>query len=301
MATRPTIFVTQAGTDLRRSITLKQFPAQQAMSEISVDDHWIDSPQGRLFGRRWCPASAEQVSLPPIILLHDSLGCVVLWRDFPQRLAEITQRAVIAYDRLGYGQSDPYPHVQPFDFIHAEPQRSFAAVRQHFCLQRYSVFGHSVGGGMALACAAADPIGCEAVITEAAQAFVESRTLDGVRAATQAFAPPDQVDRLRKYHGDKATWVLSAWFDTWLSPDFADWNLDRVLPQIQSPLLVFHGDDDEYGSTAHAERIIAGCAGASSLRLLSPCGHVPHKQQAERVLSASSEWLRAASPQSGRE
>ncbi|MCR2726207.1 alpha/beta hydrolase, partial [Salmonella enterica] len=86
----------------------------------------------------------------------------------------------------------------------------------------FIAFGHSVGGGMGICCAAAHPDDCRALITESAQTFAEDRTLDGIRAAQRNFAEPGQLDRLKKYHGDKAAWVLSAWVDTWLSPAFAD-------------------------------------------------------------------------------
>ena len=259
------------------------------MPEFAIEDRWIDSPWGRLFSRRWCPAAAPPN--PPIVLLHDSLGCVTPWRDFPARLAATTQRQVIAYDRLGYGQSDPHPGRNPYDFIHAEPQRSFAALREVYQLERFALLGHSVGGGMAIACAAHYGEACEALISEAAQAFVEQRTLQGVRAARQAFAPQDQVERLAKYHGDKSAWVLSAWLDTWLAEDFAGWNLDAALRQVHSPLLALHGDSDEYGSAAHPQRIVALANGPTELALLPDCGHVPHKEQADQVLAYCRRWF----------
>jgi len=255
-------------------------------------EHWITTADGRLFAKSWHPAAAAETA--PIVLLHDSLGSVELWRDFPERLAQVTGRTVVAYDRLGFGRSDPYPGTLPLDFIEREAHGAFAAVREQLDLACFVAFGHSVGGGMAAHCAAAYPDQCRALITESAQAFVEDRTLAGIRAARQAFAEPDQFERLRKYHGDKAAWVLNAWIDTWLSDAFRAWSLDDVLPQVRCPLLAIHGDRDEYGSTHHPERLVRGASGPSRLALLPGCGHVPHREAQPQVLDAVAAFLATA-------
>ena len=144
---------------------------------------------------------------------------------------------------------------------------------------------------MAIACAAAHPLHCRAVITESAQAFVEDRTIEGIRAAQREFADPRQVSRLSRYHGDKAAWVLSAWIDSWLASDFADWRLDDDLRRVRSPLLAIHGDSDEYGSVKHAQRIVDLNSGASTLCILDECGHVPHREQPDQVLTLIQRWL----------
>src|SRR5690606_22709508 len=135
-----------------------------------------------------------------IVMQHDSLGCVALWRDFPERLAIATGRAVVAYDRLGFGQSDPYPGQLEPDFVTQEAHGGFQAVRNALDIGSFIAFGHSVGGGMSIACAAAHPAACAALITESAQAYVEAHTLAGIRQAKAAFAEPGQLQRLEKYH-----------------------------------------------------------------------------------------------------
>lgn len=263
------------------------------MSSIASQDVHVSTPQGRLFARRWDPA-ARDADAAPIVLLHDSLGCVELWRDFPEQLAAATGRAVIAYDRLGFGRSDPNPATLTTGFVEAEARDGFQAVRQALGIGRFIAFGHSVGGGMGICCAATHPQDCDALITESAQTFAENRTLDGIRAAQRNFAEPGQLDRLKKYHGDKAAWVLSAWVDTWLSPAFADWKLDDALRQVKCPVLALHGEVDEYGSAAHPE-IIARLTGGKQA-LLENCGHVPHREQAHIVLDLAGQWLRGAVP-----
>lgn len=250
--------------------------ASMGMLEIRVA-----TDSGALHAQRWTPEG--QASSPPIVLLHDSLGCTELWRGFPAELAQATGHAVISYDRLGFGRSDPHPGRLKTDFVGAEAQGSFAAVLQAFAIERFLLLGHSVGGGMALSIAAAYPERCIAVVTESAQSFVEELTLDGIRAARDAFAAPGQIERLEKYHPGKARWVLDAWVDTWLSPEFRGWSLDAVLPRVRCPVLALQGANDEFGSARQPGRIAALAAGPVTLESL-PCGHVPHRECAAQVL-----------------
>ena len=256
---------------------------------IDIDDHCIESDRGRLFARRWAPRLPA--SRVPIILLHDSLGSVELWRDFPAALSTHTARPVIAYDRLGFGRSDAYPGKLALDFIASEVDTSFAAVCEQLDIDRFILFGHSVGGGMAVHCAAKRPDACAALITESAQAFVEDRTLRGIEEASALFADPAQLARLAKYHGDKAQWVLDAWIGSWLSPAFASWSLDQTLPQLRSPLLVIHGSEDEYGSPRHPERIVALAGAAAQLALMPDTRHVPHREREAEVIERVSAFL----------
>jgi pimeloyl-ACP methyl ester carboxylesterase len=233
------------------------------------------------------------------VLFHDSLGCVELWRQFPDRLASATRRAVVAYDRLGFGRSDPHPGTLPLSFVHDEGETCVSTVCPAFGLEAFVPFGHSVGGGMAIATAARAPARCAALITESAQAFVEQVTLDGIRAAQAAFGRPEQVARLQRYHGAKARWVLDAWIDTWLSPAFAAWTLDDDLARVRCPVLAIHGDRDEYGSPEHPARIARLSGGPVTARVLAGCGHVPHREHPERVLAAVATFL-AGAPGAGR-
>ncbi len=241
----------------------------------------VSTDSGALHAQRWAPEGQEPRL--PIVLLHDSLGCTELWRGFPAELAQATGHAVISYDRLGFGRSDPHPGRLATDFVGAEAQGGFAAVLQALAIERFLLLGHSVGGGMALSIAAAYPERCVAVVTEAAQSFVEELTLDGIRAARAAFAAPGQIERLEKYHPGKARWVLEAWVDTWLSPEFRGWSLDAVLPRVRCPVLALQGRNDEFGSARQPERIAALAAGPVTLESL-PCGHVPHRECAAQVL-----------------
>lgn len=258
------------------------------MQKISICQHWIETAHGQLFAQSWSPSEERGA---PIVLLHDSLGCVALWRDFPQHLAQASGRRVIAYDRLGFGRSSAYSGQLPLSFVGDEAHGSFRALYQQLGLSQFVLLGHSVGGGMAVVCAAAYAEACRGLITVSAQAFVDSMTLDGIRVAERQFAMPEQLERLQRYHAEKAEWVLRAWVDTWLSDAFSQWNLDKQLAKVGCPLLALHGDHDEYGSRQHAERICALASGPTELRILRDCGHVPYREHPETVLAVITEFL----------
>lgn len=154
------------------------------------EDRWVEHPQGRLFARVWHPA--VQTAHTALLLFHGSLGSVELWRSFPEALCAATGRRVVAYDRLGFGRSDPRPGLLPPDFIADEARTFLPALRGVLGLDTFIAFGHSVGGGVAAECAARWPEACRALVTESAQAFVEGRTLEGIRAAQRQFAGPGQ-------------------------------------------------------------------------------------------------------------
>jgi pimeloyl-ACP methyl ester carboxylesterase len=258
----------------------------------SLTETRIDTPQGRIYVRRWQAPSAGGAAAPaPIVLLHDSLGSVALWREFPQQLADATRRDVLAYDRLGFGQSDPCPGQLGPGFVAQEAETAFAAVHRGLGLEDFIVLGHSVGGGMATMVAARFGAQCRALVTESAQAFVEERTLQGIRAARDDFARPGQMDRLRKYHGDKAAWVLSAWVDTWLSEPFAGSGLDEALELVRCPVLAIHGENDEFGSLVHPERIRDRASGPVEVEIVAGGGHVPHREQPERIAQRIARFL----------
>ena len=246
-------------------------------------DTAVDGQHGRLFVRTWSPEVPSH--LAPIVLLHDSLGSVELWRGFPSALCKATDRQVVAYDRLGFGKSDPHPGTLALDFIASEAEGDFATVLRALGIPRFIVFGHSVGGGMAVNCAAHHGAACVALITESAQAFVEDRTVEGLEDARELFKDPGQVDRLKRYHGDKARWVLDAWIESWLAPAFATWSLRPVLPQVACPTLVIHGIDDEYGSSAHPKLIAELGGGAARLELMPDTRHVPHREREAEVIA----------------
>lgn len=259
------------------------------MSSPLPIDRFITTPQGRLFTRCWRSDLLAQRA--PIILFHDSLGSVQQWRDFPTLLSQASQRSVIAYDRLGFGQSDHNSTQLQSYFVQAEAEHGLAPLRHAFHIDHMILLGHSVGGGMALAAAAAFPDVTDGVISIAARAFTEDQTLDGIRQAKNAFQDAGQMERLAKYHGDKSRWVLDAWIETWLGPAFAHWSLDAELGRITCPILALHGDQDEYGSNAHPQRIAAQAKTPVQAVILPDCHHMPHREMPDMVLKLISKFL----------
>ena len=252
-------------------------------------DHWVQHPGGRIFARQWTPESTAGGGAP-IVLLHDSLGCVELWRDFPSKLSERTGRRVIAYDRWGFGRSDPRTDRPSVDFIAEEAREHFPHLKEQLQLEHFVLLGYSVGGGMAVEIAATMPAACEALITISAQMFAEDRTLQGIRAARDKFADPAQLQRLVKYHGSKAQWVVDAWTNVWLDPAFESWTLAAVLPRISCPVLAIHGDQDEFGSEAHP-RLIEQLVSRAEVHLLTGVGHMPQRESAAQVHSFIENFL----------
>lgn len=260
------------------------------MSEISIQSDFVDVPGGKVFTRLWTPASLRAVST--LVLLHDSLGSVALWRNFPSALAGRLGRPVLAYDRLGFGQSSARDGSPSIDFIREEASLFLPAVLNSLGITRCSLFGHSVGGAMALLAAAlqANEV-ILSVVTESAQAFVEQRTLAGIRKAQQQFKRTAYFNRLKKWHGTKAQWVLDAWTGVWLAPSFSSWSLNPYLGSIHCPVMAIHGDMDEYGSTAFPNRIASGVGGPARVEILEGCGHLPHREQQEKVLELVADFL----------
>ncbi|NLS15343.1 alpha/beta hydrolase [Rhizobium sp. P40RR-XXII] len=256
------------------------------MAGIVETEHWIESAAGRLYAKSWAPDA--KISLPPIILFHDSLGCIALWRDFPEPLAHSLGRQVIAYDRLGFGRSDARIDLLQQNFVALEAEEAVPLLCEQFSIRKFVACGHSVGGGMAVETAASFGERCDAVISIAAQAFVEERTLQGIRVAEQEFRSAETLARLARYHGSKTDWVLHAWIDTWLAPERAGWSLDPALEKLRCPVLAIHGDRDEYGSEAHPRRIAAG---RGSLHILSDTGHSPHRERPGLVIKTIKDFL----------
>lgn len=251
-------------------------------------DLLIGVPGGQVFVRQWAVGGSAAA---PIILLHDSLGSVGQWRTFPEALAATTGRHVIAYDRLGFGKSTRRTRPAEAGFIEEEARVFLPSIVAALDLSRYILFGHSVGGAMALVAASIPGSRCVAVITESAQAFVEERTLCGILDARKAFESAAQFSRLTRWHAERARWVLAAWTEVWLAPDFRDWSLDPYLAQVHCPVLAIHGDSDEFGSSAFPRRITQGVRGPARMEILNSCGHVPHRERGDDVLALVQHFL----------
>ena len=220
-----------------------------------------------------------------LVFLHEGLGCIEFWRDFPEAVCTATGCNGLVYDRKGYGGSDPYGGPWPLDYLRKESEIFLPGLLKSCDLKHAVLIGHSDGGTIALLTAAGNNSRVRGVITEAAHIFVEEVTLTGIRNAIEAYETGDLKTRLARYHGESTETVFRRWADRWLSPDFFDWNIEACLPKVTCPLLALQGKNDAYGTAAQLQRIAAGVSGPVEAKLLSGCGHVPHVQARKVVLN----------------
>jgi pimeloyl-ACP methyl ester carboxylesterase len=234
---------------------------------------------------------AGDASKPTMVFLHDSFGCIELWRDFPQQLGALSHCPVLVYDRLGYGKSDPFPYAtRPFDYLEREAHLLNEIIGL-LSLEQVLLFGHSDGGSIALLAAAHYPQKIKGLITVGAHIFVEDLTLRGIQQAEQEYAQGDLKNKLEKYHGTKTEALFRAWADTWNHPEYRNWSIANQLPKISCPALIIQGEHDEFGSAAQVQRMVQGISGPATPFMVPHCGHNPHKEQPKLIWEKSAAFI----------
>ena len=230
---------------------------------------------------------------PTLVFLHEGLGCVDMWRDFPAKLANATGCGALVYSRLGYGRSDPCSLPRPVHFMHDEALAVLPEVLTAAGIQEYILVGHSDGGSIAIVYAGGTPAPLlRGLITEAAHVFCEPQTLASIRKAKLDYENGDLRSKLRKFHGPNTHCAFRGWNGAWLHPDFVHWNLEEYLPGITVPMLVIQGDNDEYGTHRQVEAISRKAGAGAQTLLLDECGHSPHRDQEKAVLDAMQAYIR---------
>ena len=252
---------------------------EQKIGELVVDGHSLET----LWLTPRDPASAT------IVMLHEGLGSVTLWKDFPHALAERTGCGVLAYSRYGHGNSEKQAEKRKVSFMHHEGEVVLPQLLDKLGIARPILLGHSDGGSVSLIFAGRYPERPQALILEAPHVFVEEFGLASIRAAKVAFETTDFRSKLARYHThvDKTFW---AWNDIWLDPEFPKWNIEPYLDTIRCPVLCIQGEDDEYGTRLQVETIVADVPGAE-LVMLPQCGHSPHRDQREAALAKMAEFV----------
>ncbi|HUE89274.1 MAG TPA: alpha/beta hydrolase [Vicinamibacterales bacterium] len=230
-------------------------------------------------------------TLIPLVLLHEGLGSVSTWRDFPDALAERTGRRVMAYSRFGHGHSDPPSAPHTVRFMHDEA-RLLPVVLDAAGVDRAHFVGHSDGGSIALIFAAAHADRVETLLLEAPHVFVEELSVASVQHRAAAFRETELRTRLARHHRHVDV-AFSGWSDVWLDPEFRTWNLESLLPAISCPILLIQGEQDEYGTVGQLDAIEQQVRGPVERLVLPDCGHRPHRDQRGLVLSAMTTFLRS--------
>jgi pimeloyl-ACP methyl ester carboxylesterase len=247
--------------------------------------------QGRAIEAQWWgPPLTERV---PIVLLHEGLGSVAMWRDFPQALAERTDRRVLAYSRFGHGESDPPATAHTIDFMHDEA-RMLPEVLEAAGVRTAILFGHSDGGSIALIAAAESPSLVSALVLEAPHVFVEKESLTSIARMKRHWETSNLRERLARYHRDVDV-AFHGWNDVWLDPQFRSWNLESYLPRVTCPALLIQGDLDEYGTLNQIDAIERQFGGPTRRLILKEAGHSPHRDHPQAVLDAIVNLASAAS------
>ncbi|MDM8515989.1 alpha/beta hydrolase [Desulfobacterales bacterium HSG16] len=235
--------------------------------------------------RRIEPDSLKNgIKLPVLVFLHEGLGCIRLWKKFPELICSLTGCPGLVYDRIGYGDSDCFVNVWSHDYHNDETKIYLPQLLDAEKIESSILIGHSDGGTIALLAAASTyPDRIKAVITEAAHIFVEDVTLKGIETAVEAFETGNLADKLKLYHGRHTEKVFFRWSRRWLSDSFRGWNIENRLADIRCPLMVIQGVDDPYATKAQVDGIANGVSGIVKVEMIPDCGHIPHFQAKETV------------------
>lgn len=228
---------------------------------------------------------------PTIVFLHDSLGCIAVWRDFPELLARAARCNALIYDRQGYGESAPIGEPRRKGYLEKEAQTLLKLVDHYLPQRKVLLFGHSDGGTIALIAAGMAPQRFAGVISEGAHVFVEDISIAGIKKAKELYETTNLKARLEKYHGDKTDTVFSIWADTWCSAEFRDWSMEDLLPKITCPVLVLQGSEDEYGTRAQVDSIARNVSGRAEPHLIPGIAHTPHKHAVEETIRLASGFI----------
>lgn len=232
---------------------------------------------------------------PTLAFLHEGLGSLSMWRDFPQRVAAATLCPALVYSRAGYGKSSPLAAARAPDYMHAEALMVLPALLDALAIERPLLIGHSDGASIALIHAGAARRPVRGVIALAPHVFVEALSIASITRAREHYAVGDLRTRLARHHQDVDS-AFRGWNDIWLSPRFRDWNIEDVLASIECPVLLIQGRDDEYGTLAQLDAIEARVRGTVERVVLDECGHSPQRDQPDATLSAISRFVTALPP-----
>jgi len=222
-------------------------------------------------------------------MLHEGLGSIALWKDFPELLAARTGCDVLLYSRYGHGSSDKLMEKRPVTFMHHEGEVVLPELLDKLAIARPILLGHSDGGSIALIFAGKHPDAVRGLVLEAPHVFVEDLSVASITQAKVNYQTTELPQKLSRHHAhvDATFW---GWNDIWLDPDFRSWNIEEYLAAIRCPVLCIQGEEDEYGTKAQVEAIKARVP-QTAIVMLPECKHSPHRDQLEQTLERMVEFV----------
>ena len=239
----------------------------------------------------WYGPSPEEA--PTLIFLHEGLGCVSMWRDFPEKLSRKTECGALVFSRLGYGGSDSFPLPRELDFLHHEAFIELPKILTEYKIQEYILIGHSDGASIALIFGGmSSKCGLLGIVCEAPHVFCENITIFSIKKIKNLYYNGNLRERLKKHHGKNVDNAFNGWVDVWLDPNFTSWNIESYLPKIYVPQLIIQGLNDEYGTSQQVEAIKNQSGNSVETCFLKNCGHTPHIDQEKKTIKAMDLFIR---------
>jgi len=228
---------------------------------------------------------ADAASPSTMVFLHEGLGSVTLWRDFPGKVARRLGTPAFVYSRFGYGQSDGLRARRTPQFMHEEALEVLPRLLDQLGIECPLLIGHSDGASIALIHAAMSGRPVRGLVCMAPHVFVEPVCVESIAKIRETYRTTDLRQRLAKYHA-RVDDAFLGWADIWLEPEFLNWSIEDLIGRIEPPMLLIQGRDDEYGTLAQLDRIEALANGPTTRLVLDNCGHSPHRDQEAAALEA---------------
>ncbi len=228
-------------------------------------------------------------SKPTLVFLHEGLGSISTWRDFPSNVCARTNSPGLMYSRYGNGFSTVLDRARRPEYMHEEALQALPALLDALRIESTVLIGHSDGASIALLYAAEYPRGVAGLVLEAPHVFVEEISVRSIAAIRSQYEYGPLRDRLARHHSN-ADSTFYGWNDVWLSPEFTSWNIEPAVNRITAPMLLLQGRDDEYGTLRQVDAIVRRHRGADSL-VLAKCGHTPHRDRAAFVEATIAHWI----------
>jgi pimeloyl-ACP methyl ester carboxylesterase len=245
------------------------------------------SVDGRQIEYRMIPGDA--LSQPTLVFLHEGLGSVALWRDFPDKVAARLGARALIYSRFGYGQSDGLAGKRTPRFMHEEALRMLPPLLDQLGIEAPLLIGHSDGASIAIIHAGASERPVSGLVLMAPHVIVEQVCVDSIARIRETYRSSDLKSRLAKYHAHVDDAFLG-WADIWLEPEFRAWSIEGLVAGVEAPMLLIQGEDDEYGTLDQLDRIETRAEAPVSRLVLAKCGHAPHRDQETAVADAIVEF-----------